>query len=197
MSIKTVYPIDHFVASFTWFDGHRVNYIFAIMPRISCIETILTSFRIKYQITIFQVTTIIWIIRIFHLLRDSLSGHWNHLFQISPLLKKRSRKIKISSVLSRIPYIRIPIVTLIYRTWSIWRKERDYIFSCCITLAFVDVFLISPCIPSGLATLRTTSWKRKVYFNSSNCWGRVYLEKFDPNQWYQIISSIVHRCGFQ
>ncbi len=70
-----------------------------------------------------------------------------------------------------IPIITIPIVTLIDRTRCIGRKEGNNILSCGITLALVDIFLISPGISSDFPTFRTMrrKWELKSLPRDHGC----------------------------
>lgn len=141
-------------------------------PNICAIEAFIVTFRIETQIAIFHIATVVWILWVFHPFWYCFSWHRNNFFEFFPLLEKWFRKIKISPIRSSIPLVTVPILFLIDGTGCIGWKERYEFDSCCIAFSFVDIFLVSPCIPPDFSARRTQSRQGKSIFDSINNRGK-------------------------
>lgn len=163
VEIIAVIPIEYLITVLEIWSIETIYTIFT-SPEIAWIEAILTFSGIEDKITIFEITTIIRVLRILHCLRYCFSWHWYNFLELIPLLKKWAWKIKISSILLCIPSIGVPIVTLIDWTRCIGWEKRNNTLSCRITDSLVDIFLIPPGITPYSSTLWTVCRKGKWYF---------------------------------
>ncbi len=135
-------------------------------PNICTIETFIAPFPIETEVAVLHIATVIRILWVFHPFWYCFSWHRDDFFQISPLLEKWFRKIKISPVRTGIPLVTVPIVLFIDGTGCIRWKEWYELHSCRVTLSFVDIFLVSPCIPPDFSARRTQSRQGKSIFDS-------------------------------
>ncbi len=82
--------------------------------------------------------------------------------QLLKLFKERSRKIKVTPKVLRIPSISPPNIVIINRKDRLWSIHRNYLLPCRRTLSMIQTPLIPPGNPPLLTTIRTHSRSRNL-----------------------------------
>lgn len=135
------------------FTKTAIEGIFA-MSYTRIIVAFFIEIRIKDEITITTITHVIGIIRVFKRwnLLDMNSRH--SLLKIIILCEKWLWKIKFSSIVCRVIFIREPIITRKYRIFCLTFVVWNQLFSCCTAFSLIEFSFIT----KGEASLLSLFW---------------------------------------
>jgi hypothetical protein len=89
----------------------------------------------------------------------------NSKLELMKLLEKWTRKIKILSIIKRVPCSTPPVILVINNIRLIWRVYRDDFLARCSTSILIEFTFISPRESSLPSAVRAESWRRDEIFS--------------------------------
>ena len=103
-----------------------------------------------------------------HKIEDISRWPRNRIHELEKLLEKRTRKIVVTAVGHRIPFIRPPVVMLVHFQSGIRRNPRKNLLPARRIFHAIEIPLIPKNKPPDEPALRTPRWRRDLYFVIEN-----------------------------
>ena len=178
--------VDTLITNFAVEDEEAIDEILAPMD-IHAVVTIFVVVRREDQIAIPVSGCQIRVVAILILGLQIHGPHRSLEKQISELLEKRARKIEVTTILERIPLVRVPLPMIVDGVGRVRSVDRENLLPREIALPMIESLLVPPRQTSLLTTVRTQSRRRDQLFFAAKYRGHFLVE-------HEIIGSDFKRC---
>ena len=138
-----VVALNAFVTELTAIGERAINTVLRIL-RKEVEVAVFVSFSCNVEVAVLVITTVITVFTVFtvHQIHPET---WNLKHQLMPLLKERTREIKLLTILQCIPRISVPFLLKVDGEGSSFGVDGDHLLSSTITFSMVEASVISPC----------------------------------------------------